>query len=40
VLCSPASATQLREDLAAVARGALDDGEMDFMRRLGRAVHG
>jgi aryl-alcohol dehydrogenase-like predicted oxidoreductase len=39
VLCSPASAAQLREDLAAVDRGALDDGEMDFMRRLGRAVH-
>jgi len=40
VLCSPASATQLREDLAAAGRGALDASEMDFMRRLGRAVHG
>jgi aryl-alcohol dehydrogenase-like predicted oxidoreductase len=40
VLCSPASRDQLREDLAAVTRGALDADEMDFMRRLGRAVHG
>jgi aryl-alcohol dehydrogenase-like predicted oxidoreductase len=40
VLCSPATREQLREDLAAVARGALDTREMDFMRRLGRAVHG
>jgi len=40
VLCSPASAGQLREDLAEVARGPLDAGEMDFMRRLGRVVHG
>ncbi len=31
---------RLRENLAAVARGPLDEGEMDFMRRLGRAVHG
>ena len=40
VLCSPANAEQLREDLGAAARGPLDAGEMDFMRRLGRAVHG
>jgi len=40
VLCSPANADQLREDLGAAARGPLDAGEMDFMRRLGRAVHG
>ena len=40
VLCSPADTGQLREDLAAVARGPLDAPEMDFMRRLGRAVHG
>jgi aryl-alcohol dehydrogenase-like predicted oxidoreductase len=40
VLCSPASVGQLREDLAEVARGPLDEGEMDFMRRLGRVVHG
>ena len=40
VLCSPASVAQLREDLAEVARGPLDSGEMDFMRRLGRVVHG
>jgi len=40
VLCSPADAGQLREDLAAVARGPLEATEMGFMRRLGRAVHG
>ena len=40
VLCSPADAGQLRENLAAAARGPLDASEMDFMRRLGRAVHG
>jgi aryl-alcohol dehydrogenase-like predicted oxidoreductase len=40
VLCSPANAAQLREDLAAVHRGPLDAEEMAFMRRLGRAVHG
>lgn len=40
VLCSPANASQLREDLEAAARGPLDPAEMDFMRRLGRAVHG
>jgi aryl-alcohol dehydrogenase-like predicted oxidoreductase len=40
VLCSPADAGQLRENLAAVARGPLDASELDFMRRLGRAVHG
>jgi aryl-alcohol dehydrogenase-like predicted oxidoreductase len=39
VLCSPATAGQLREDLAAVDRGALDTEEMAFMRRLGQAVH-
>ncbi len=39
-LCSPASAAQLHDDLDAVARGPLDPGEMDFMLRLGRAVHG
>ena len=40
VLFSPANAGQLREDLAAAARGPLEAPEMDFMRRLGRAVHG
>jgi aryl-alcohol dehydrogenase-like predicted oxidoreductase len=40
VLCSPADVGQLRENLAAAARGPLDASEMDFMRRLGRAVHG
>jgi aryl-alcohol dehydrogenase-like predicted oxidoreductase len=40
VLCSPASAGQLRENLAAAALGPLDAPELDFMRRLGRAVHG
>jgi aryl-alcohol dehydrogenase-like predicted oxidoreductase len=40
VLCSPANAAQLREDLLAAARGPLDAAGEDFMRRLGRAVHG
>ncbi len=39
-LCSPANVAELREDLAAVARGPLDPAEDDFMRRLGRVVHG
>jgi len=39
-LCSPASAAQLREDLAEVARGPLSAGEEAWMRALGRAVHG
>ena len=40
VLCSPATVGQLRENLADAARGPLGAPEMDFMRRLGRAVHG
>jgi len=40
VLCSPANAVELREDLAEVARGPLGSDEMAFMRALGRAVHG
>jgi aryl-alcohol dehydrogenase-like predicted oxidoreductase len=39
-LCSPASATELREDLSALSRGPLSDEEMAWMRALGQAVHG
>ncbi len=40
VLCSPGNVAELREDVAAVARGPLAEDEMAFMRALGRAVHG
>lgn len=36
---APRSAEQLRENLAAVARGPLAPDEMDFMRRVGDFVH-
>ena len=39
-LFSPANAREMREDLAEAARGPLSDGEMAFMRELGRAVRG
>lgn len=40
VLMGPRTAAELREDIAAVDRGPLSDGEMSFMREFGRAVHG
>ncbi|NJD63615.1 MAG: aldo/keto reductase [Deltaproteobacteria bacterium] len=40
VLSGPRSATELREDLAAVVKGPLTPEEMAFMRDFGRAVHG
>jgi aryl-alcohol dehydrogenase-like predicted oxidoreductase len=40
VLTGPRNVSELRENLAAVARGPLDAAEMDFMRTFGRVVHG
>jgi aryl-alcohol dehydrogenase-like predicted oxidoreductase len=40
VLTGPSDVAQLRENLAAVARGPLDAGELEWMRAFGRAVHG
>jgi aryl-alcohol dehydrogenase-like predicted oxidoreductase len=40
VLSGPRNATELRENLAALERGPLSEGEMEFLRRFGRAVHG
>lgn len=40
VLTGPRTATELRENLAAVERGPLEAAEMDRMRTFGRAVHG
>jgi aryl-alcohol dehydrogenase-like predicted oxidoreductase len=40
VLTAPASAAELRENLAAVARGPLSPEEMAWMRDFGGAVHG
>jgi aryl-alcohol dehydrogenase-like predicted oxidoreductase len=37
-LTAPRSAEELRENLAAVARGPLSAGDMEFMRRFGDAV--
>ncbi|MEQ9320632.1 MAG: aldo/keto reductase, partial [Polyangiaceae bacterium] len=39
VLCGPKNGEQLRENLAALERGPLDDDEMSWMRDFGRAVH-
>ncbi len=40
VLCGPRDISELRQNLAAVEKGPLSDGEMGWMRRLGSAVHG
>lgn len=40
VLSASGSADRLRENLESVGKGPLSAGEMDFMRQLGRAVHG
>ncbi len=40
VLCGPRSATELREDLAAIDRGPLSGDELRRMRDFGRVVHG
>ncbi len=40
VLTGPRSVRELRENLAALEKGPLDPGEMDFMRTFGKAVHG
>jgi aryl-alcohol dehydrogenase-like predicted oxidoreductase len=40
VLTGPKSQTELRDNLAAVARGPLAPDEMSWMRALGAAVHG
>ena len=40
VLQGPASRAQLEENLEAVARGPLDQAELDWMREYGRLVHG
>ncbi len=40
VLTGPRTATEVRENLAAMDRGPLSPEEMDFMRSLGRRVHG
>lgn len=40
VLTGPRSVAELRENLAAVEKGPLSPAELDFMRELGRAVHG
>jgi len=39
-LTGPRSAAELRENLAAVDRGPLPEGELAWMREFGRAVHG
>ncbi len=39
VLTAPRSARELRENVAAVRRGALDPDDMTFMREFGDAVH-
>jgi aryl-alcohol dehydrogenase-like predicted oxidoreductase len=38
-LTAPRSRAELRENLAALERGPLDEAEMAFMRRFGDAVH-
>jgi aryl-alcohol dehydrogenase-like predicted oxidoreductase len=40
VLTGPKSIAELRENLAAVEKGPLDAAELEWMRALGRAVHG
>jgi aryl-alcohol dehydrogenase-like predicted oxidoreductase len=40
VLCGPRSASEWRENLTAVERGAPDPGELAWMREFGRKVHG
>jgi aryl-alcohol dehydrogenase-like predicted oxidoreductase len=40
VLSGPRSVTELRENLAALDKGPLSAGEMEFLREFGRAVHG
>jgi aryl-alcohol dehydrogenase-like predicted oxidoreductase len=40
VLTGPRSVKELRENLAAVERGPLDAGELDFIRTFGKVVHG
>jgi aryl-alcohol dehydrogenase-like predicted oxidoreductase len=40
VLTGPRTAAELRDNLAAVERGPLDAGELEWIRSLGRAVHG
>jgi len=39
VLTAPSNRQQLVDNLRAVRRGPLDEGEMDFMRRFGDVVH-
>jgi predicted aldo/keto reductase-like oxidoreductase len=40
VLSGPRDVTELRENLAALEKGPLSAGEMEFLREFGRAVHG
>jgi aryl-alcohol dehydrogenase-like predicted oxidoreductase len=40
VLTAPRSERELRENVAAVRQGPLEDGDMKFMREFGDAVHG
>lgn len=40
VLSGPRTAAELRENLTALDKGPMTDGEMAFMREFGRAVHG
>jgi hypothetical protein len=40
VLNGPANLAQLEQNLAAVARGPLDEGELGWMREYGARVHG
>lgn len=40
VLSAPRTVEELRENLAAVERGPLDAGELEWLREFGRRVHG
>jgi aryl-alcohol dehydrogenase-like predicted oxidoreductase len=40
VLCGPGSEQQLDENLAALDKGPLSAGELEWMRKFGQAVHG
>jgi aryl-alcohol dehydrogenase-like predicted oxidoreductase len=40
VISAPKTAAEMRENMAAIARGPLNDAEMAHMRTFGKAVHG
>jgi aryl-alcohol dehydrogenase-like predicted oxidoreductase len=40
VISAPKTAAEMRENMAAIARGPLDDAEMARLRAFGKAVHG